>query len=201
MYKRYVKRIMDFVFSFAALIVFLPLMVLLTIIGVFAMKGNPFFVQIRPGKDEKLFKMIKFRSMTSETDEKGKPLADEIRLNRYGRFIRSTSLDELPELLNIIKGEMSIVGPRPLLIEYLPLYSEKQRRRHDVRPGMTGLAQINGRNATTWAERFRFDISYVETLSPWLDVKIIWATIIKVIKREGAAVDDGISLGLFRGNG
>jgi lipopolysaccharide/colanic/teichoic acid biosynthesis glycosyltransferase len=192
---------MDFVFSFAALIVFLPLMVLLTIIGVFAMKGNPFFVQIRPGKDEKLFKMIKFRSMTSETDEKGKPLADEIRLNRYGRFIRSTSLDELPELLNIIKGEMSIVGPRPLLIEYLPLYSEKQRRRHDVRPGMTGLAQINGRNATTWAERFRFDISYVETLSPWLDVKIIWATIIKVIKREGAAVDDGISLGLFRGNG
>lgn len=160
------------------------------------MKGNPFFTQSRPGKDEKIFKLIKFRTMTCETDENGNPLPDEIRLTKYGKFLRSTSLDELPELINILKGDMAIVGPRPLLPEYLPYYTEAERHRHDVRPGLTGLAQINGRNAiASWEERFSYDFTYVKECSLKLDIKIIFYTIYKVIKRSDILVGNEITVG------
>ena len=158
MYKKYIKRILDFTLSLIALIVLSPVLLVLTVLGAVKMKGNPFFTQLRPGKDEKIFKLIKFRSMTCEKDRNGDLLPDEQRLTRYGKLLRSSSLDELPELINILKGDMSIVGPRPLLVKYLPLYNEEQRHRHDVRPGLTGLAQVNGRNAITWEERFALDV-------------------------------------------
>ena len=151
------------------------------------MKGNPFFTQERPGKDEKIFKLIKFRTMSNEKDKNGELLPDEVRLNKYGRFLRSTSLDELPELINIIKGDMSIVGPRPLLVEYLPYYTEEERHRHDVRPGLTGLAQVNGRNLLNWDERFIFDVQYIQNLSLKNDIKIIIVTIKKVLHRSGVS--------------
>ena len=183
MYAKYFKRILDFVLSLLALLALSPLLLVLTILGAVKMKGNPFFTQARPGKNEKIFKLIKFRSMTCETDAQGNLLPDEVRLTRYGRLLRSTSLDELPELVNILKGDMSIVGPRPLLVRYLPRYNRQQRRRHEVRPGLTGLAQINGRNAITWEEKFRMDVEYVDNITFWGDVKIIWGTVVKVLRR------------------
>ena len=183
MYAKYFKRILDFVLSLLALLALSPLLLVLTILGVVKMKGNPFFTQARPGKNEKIFKLIKFRSMTCETDAQGNLLPDEVRLTRYGRLLRSTSLDELPELVNILKGDMSIVGPRPLLVRYLPRYNRQQRRRHEVRPGLTGLAQINGRNAITWEEKFRMDVEYVDNITFWGDMKIIWGTVVKVLRR------------------
>lgn len=200
MYAKYIKRPLDFVLSLFALVLLSPLLVLLAVIGVFAMKGNPFFTQLRPGKDEKIFKLIKFRTMTCEKDADGKLLPDEKRLTKYGKFLRSTSLDELPELLNILVGDMSIVGPRPLLPEYLPLYDEEQRHRHDVRPGLTGLAQVNGRNAVDWETRFALDVRYVHNITFEQDVRILLLTVLKVVKREGIAQDNSASMEPFRGN-
>ena len=185
--------------SLIALTVLLPLMLVLMVLGAIKMKGNPFFTQLRPGKDGKIFKLIKFRSMTCEKDKDGNLLPDEVRLTRYGEILRSTSLDELPELLNILKGDMSIVGPRPLLVQYLPLYNEEQRHRHDVRPGLTGWAQVNGRNSITWEDKFRYDVWYVRNISFILDVKILFLTVKKVFCREGISAENSATMEDFQG--
>ena len=190
MYKKYVKRWMDFLLSLCALIVLSPVMLILIILGAIGMKGNPFYTQPRPGKDEKIFRMLKFRTMSNAKDKNGKLLPDNVRLNKYGRFLRSTSLDELPELINILKGDMSIVGPRPLMSRYLPYYTKDERRRHSVRPGLTGYAQVHGRNALTWDERFQYDLQYVDHLTFIMDVKIIIDTIKTVLKREGIELEE-----------
>lgn len=197
MYAKYFKRPLDLVLSIIALIILSPLMLILTVVGAIAMKGNPFFVQPRPGKNEKIFKLIKFRTMTCKKDASGNLLPDEKRLTKYGKFLRSTSLDELPELINIIKGEMSIVGPRPLLVEYLPYYTDKEHHRHDVRPGLTGLAQINGRNNITWDQKFNYDLYYVSNLKFILDIEIIFMTIKKVFLKENIAVGSEYTMGRF----
>lgn len=184
-YKQFFKRFYDVVLSGLAIIVLSPILLILTILGAIKMKGNPFFTQKRPGKNEKIFKLIKFRSMTCEKDENGELLSDEKRLTKYGKILRSTSLDELPELINIIKGDMSIVGPRPLAVSYIIYYTNLERHRHDVRPGLTGLAQVNGRNAISWDEKFKYDIEYVRNLSFVNDMIIILETVKKVIIREG----------------
>ena len=185
MYAKYFKRVIDFALSLCALIVLSPVLLVLTVLGAIKMKGNPFFTQLRPGKDEKIFKLIKFRTMTCETDENGNLLPDEVRLTKYGKLLRATSLDELPELFNILTGDMSIVGPRPVLVQYLPLYNEEQRRRHSVRPGLTGLAQVSGRNSISWTERFRYDVTYVDNITFWGDIKILFMTVKKVLIRDG----------------
>ncbi len=205
MYSRFFKRFLDFILSLTALIVLFPILLILTVIGAFAMKGNPFFVQPRPGKKgkngkERIFKLIKLRTMSNAKDKEGNLLPDEVRLNKYGRFLRSTSLDELPELLNILKGDMSIVGPRPLLVKYLPRYTETQRRRHDVRPGLTGYAQINGRNAISWEERFAYDVEYVDNITFIGDVKIIFATVKAVFKRSGITSETSATMEEFMGS-
>lgn len=184
MYAKFIKRLLDLILSLCAIIVLSPVLLILTIIGAYKMKGNPFFTQERPGWHEKIFKLIKFRTMSNEKDKSGKLLPDEVRLNKYGRFLRSTSLDELPELFNICKGDMSIIGPRPLLIEYLPWYTEKEHRRHDVRPGLTGWAQVNGRNNLDWDHRFETDVYYVDHISFPFDLKIFFLTIKKVLVHE-----------------
>ena len=190
MYKNVVKRLIDILLSLPALIILSPV-ILITAILVRVKLGSPvLFKQQRPGKDEKIFTMRKFRTMTDAKDGNGELLPDEIRLTKFGKFLRSSSLDELPELYNIIKGDMSIIGPRPLLVQYLPYYDELQKRRHEVRPGLTGLAQINGRNATTWDERFQFDIQYIDNMSFAQDVKIFFATIGAVLKREGVNAEN-----------
>ena len=188
MYAKCFKRVIDFTLSLLALLVLSPILLILTIIGAIAMKGNPFFTQLRPGKNEKIFKLIKFRTMSNAKDKDGKLLPDDIRLNKYGRFLRSTSLDELPELLNILKGDMAIVGPRPLLVEYLPYYTDEEKHRHDVRPGLTGLAQVNGRNAITWEKKFEWDLKYVRNITILNDLKIILYTVLKVLKSEDVLV-------------
>lgn len=205
MYSRFFKRFLDFILSLTALIVLFPILLILTVIGAFAMKGNPFFVQPRPGKKgkngkERIFKLIKLRTMSNAKDKEGNLLPDEVRLNKYGRFLRSTSLDELPELFNILKGDMSIVGPRPLLVKYLPRYTETQRRRHDVRPGLTGYAQINGRNAISWEERFAYDVEYVDNITFIGDVKIIFATVKAVFKRSGITSGTSATMEEFMGS-
>lgn len=187
-YAKYIKRVMDFFLSFCAIVVLSPIMIVLTVAGAIAMKGNPFFTQLRPGKNEKIFRLIKFRTMSCQTDKDGNLLPDEKRLTKYGKFLRSTSLDELPELINILKGDMAVIGPRPLLPEYLPYYTEIERHRHDVRPGLSGLAQIHGRNSVTWEEKFSYDLKYVENCSFLLDAETIILTVLKVIKREGILV-------------
>ncbi len=187
MYVKFFKRFFDVVLSFGALIFLSPLLLILTIVGTFAMHGNPFFVQERPGKDEKIFKMIKFRTMSTLKDENGELLPDELRLNKYGKFLRATSCDELPELINILKGDMSIVGPRPLLVRYLSFYTENEHHRHDVRPGLTGLAQINGRNNLNWDKRLGMDIEYVNSISFINDFKIVLSTVLKVLKKSDIA--------------
>ncbi len=200
MYFKYIKRILEFVLSFVALSLLSPVLLILIIIGAIMMKGNPFFTQKRPGRNEKIFRMVKFRTMTNERDENGNLLPDEKRLSGYGRFLRSTSLDELPELLNILIGDMSIVGPRPLLVKYLPLYNDFQKRRHEVRPGLTGLAQVNGRNTTSWSDRFGYDVSYVDNVTFIGDLKIIIKTVSKVIKREGISQENNATMQEFTGN-
>ncbi len=196
MYKRVGKRLIDIVLSGAGLLFLWPLLLLLAVIGWIKMKGNPFFTQTRPGKGEKLFKLIKFRSMTCEKDKDGKDLPDDVRLTKYGKLLRSTSLDELPELINIFIGDMSFVGPRPLLPEYLPYYTEEERRRHEVLPGLTGWAQINGRNAiSSWEERFAYDLEYVENVSLWMDIKIVFLTVRKVFLRSDILVGSEIKVG------
>ena len=185
MYKRYIKRCLDFILSLCGIIVLSPVLIILAVL-VRVKLGSPIlFHQERPGKNEKVFKLYKFRSMTDEKDAQGNLLPDEERLPRFGRILRSTSLDELPELFNILVGDMSLIGPRPLLVRYLPYYTEEERHRHDVRPGLTGLAQVNGRNALGWEDRFRYDLYYVEHLNFLLDIKIICMTAGKVLKRSG----------------
>lgn len=184
MYLKYFKRPIDFVLSLLALIVLSPVLLILTALGAIKMKGNPFFTQLRPGKNEKIFRLIKFRSMTCEKDKQGNLLPDDQRLTRYGRILRSTSLDELPELINILRGDMSIVGPRPLLVEYLPYYTEEERHRHDVRPGLTGLSQVSGRNAVTWEKRFELDVYYRNNATLVKDIEIIIATVKAVLVHE-----------------
>lgn len=199
MYKKFVKRFLDFFLSLCALIVLSPLLIILMIVGAIAMKGNPFFTQLRPGWHEKIFKLIKFRTMDNRKDEDGNLLPDEIRLNKYGRFLRATSLDELPELINILKGDMSIIGPRPLLVQYLPVYSEAQHRRHDIRPGLTGWAQVNGRNGISWTRKFEYDLEYVRTVSFPLDVKIIIMTVKSVLSHQGISSDTSDTMEDFTG--
>lgn len=185
MYRRFFKRFFDIVLSACALAV-LSLVLLIVAVLVRVKLGSPvIFCQERPGKDEKIFKLYKFRSMTDARDEDGELLPDEVRLTRFGKLLRSTSLDELPELWNILKGDMSIVGPRPLLVKYLPRYSAEQHRRHDVRPGLTGLAQVSGRNAISWEEKFALDVEYVDRVSFFLDIKIVFLTVVVVFRRSG----------------
>lgn len=192
MYKNFFKRVFDFLLSLCALIVLSPLLIIFIIVGAIVMRGNPFFTQERPGKNEKIFKLIKFRSMSNLKDKNGNLLPDEQRITSYGEFIRKTSVDELPELFNIVKGDMAIVGPRPLLVKYLPYYTERERIRHTVRPGLTGLAQIRGRNNLDWDPRLASDVEYVENLSLINDIKIILATVVKVFRKE-----DVSSIGAF----
>lgn len=185
-YEKYFKRPIDFCCGLVAVVVFCWLYLILIVLGAIFMRGNPFFTQERPGKDEKIFKLIKFRTMDNRRDKDGNLLPDEVRLNKYGRFLRKTSLDELPEALNILKGDMSVIGPRPLLVKYLPYYSEEQRHRHDVRPGLSGYAQVHGRNAVSWDDKFRMDLEYVNHVTFLGDVKIILDTVLKAfIKQEG----------------
>ena len=199
MYEHFFKRLLDFVLALVALIVLLPLLVVLAFVGIIKMKGNPFFTQERPGKDEKIFKLFKFRTMTCEKDADGKLLPDAKRLVPYGRFLRSTSLDELPELLNILMGDMSIIGPRPLLVKYLPRYNEEQHHRHDVRPGLTGYAQVHGRNAISWEERFNLDLWYVRNIGFLTDVKIILDSVRTVLCREGITSESSATMEEFMG--
>ena len=205
LYKQFFKRFWDIVLSWLALTVLSPLFLILTIIGAIAMKGNPFFVQKRPGKKdkngkEKIFKLIKFRTMSNAKDKDGNLLPDDKRLNGYGKFLRSTSLDEFPEALNILIGDMSVIGPRPLLVKYLDRYNEEQRHRHDVRPGLSGYAQVHGRNAISWKEKFEMDVWYAKHVSLFLDIKIIFQTVFKMFKREGINSVNDATMEEFMGN-
>lgn len=198
-YAKYIKRLLDFTLSLCALIVLSPLLLILTVIGAVQMKGNPFFSQERPGWHEKIFKLIKFRTMTNERGADGELLPDSVRLNKYGRFLRSTSLDELPELFNILVGQMSIIGPRPLLVEYLPLYNGEQHHRHDVRPGLTGYAQSHGRNTVTWEQKFEMDVWYTRNITFRVDLSIFFRTIMAVLKREGISGEGSATMDKFTG--
>lgn len=198
-YGKYIKRVLDFILSLLALIILSPLILIFTIIGAIKMKGNPFFVQKRPGKDGKIFSLIKFRTMTNKKDKDGNLLPDEKRLTSYGRFLRSTSIDEVLEIINILKGDMSIIGPRPLLVKYLPLYNEYQRHRHDVRPGLTGYAQVHGRNTVSWEEKFDMDVKYVQHITFMGDLKILLETVIKVLKRDGISSETSVTMEEFKG--
>jgi lipopolysaccharide/colanic/teichoic acid biosynthesis glycosyltransferase len=200
LYCVFFKRFYDIRLSGVAILVLSPVLLLLIVLGAIKMKGNPFFTQLRPGKKEKVFRLIKFRTMTCEKDAEGNLLPDEKRLTRYGKILRSTSLDELPELFNIFVGHMSIVGPRPLLVSYLSRYNAEQKRRHEVRPGLTGYAQVHGRNAVSWQERFRMDVKYVDNVSLWLDIKILFQTVATVLKREGISSETSATMEEFTGN-
>ena len=201
MYKNFFKRVIDFSIVFIALLIIWPILLLITIWLHFANKGaGAFFTQERPGKDGKIFKVIKFKTMTDERDENGKLLPDAQRLTKVGKFVRSTSIDELPQLINVLKGDMALIGPRPLLVKYLPLYSEEQARRHEVRPGMTGWAQCNGRNAISWTKKFELDVWYVDHCTLWTDIKIIWITIMKVLKRADISQEGQATMEAFNGN-
>lgn len=201
MYKHFFKRLIDFTLSLIGFIIISPVFVLVWIWLTIANKGaGALFFQERPGKGEKIFKVIKFKTMTDERDASGNLLPDAERLSRVGKFVRSTSLDEIPQLINVIKGDMSLIGPRPLLVQYLPLYNDAQRRRHEVRPGITGWAQVNGRNAISWKQKFEFDVWYVDNISLSLDIKILVRTILKVFKREGISSDTSSTMEVFKGN-
>ena len=189
MYAKYIKRFLDLSISFCAIVIAMPFFLILTVLGVIFMKGNPFFTQARPGYHEKIFHLIKFRTMTNQRGKDGKLLPDGKRLNKYGRFLRSTSLDELPELFNIFVGDMSLVGPRPLLKEYLPWYTKEEHRRHDVRPGLTGWAQVNGRNYLDWDHRFQKDVYYVDHVSFFFDLKVIFLTVKSVLSHSDVVED------------
>lgn len=188
-YAKHIKRAMDFFLSFCAIVVLSPILLILTVVGAIAMKGNPFFTQLRPGKNEKIFKLIKFRTMTCEKDKNGNLLPDDKRLTGYGKFIRSTSLDELPELINILIGNMAVIGPRPQLVRDMVFMTERQRMRHMVRPGLSGLAQISGRNAINWENKLEYDIEYIQNITFLGDWKIIFLTVLKVFKREDISAD------------
>ena len=198
-YAKYVKRYLDVFVSLVGLLVLSPVLLLLIIFGTIEMKGNPFFTQKRPGKDGKIFNLIKFRTMTNEKDKEGNLLPDEQRLTTYGKFLRSTSLDELPELWNILKGDLSLIGPRPLLVKYLPLYNSFQRHRHDVRPGLTGYAQVHGRNQVSWEKKFEMDVWYVQHVTFLEDLKILFETVAVVLKREGISSETSMTMEEFKG--
>ena len=200
LYCKLIKRLMDFLIAALSIIIFSPLLIILAILVRIKLGGPVIFKQERPGLNGKVFKLYKFRTMTDAKDENGNLLDDEYRLTSFGKKLRSTSLDELPELYNILKGDMSIVGPRPLLVKYLPLYNDEQKRRHDVRPGLTGLAQVSGRNAITWTEKFEKDIEYVDNVSLGLDISIFFKTISCVLKREGINSDSAATMEDFTGN-
>lgn len=201
MYKHFFKRFFDFWISLIALLVLSPALIIITLWLTIANKGaGAFFTQERPGKDGKIFKVIKFKSMTDERDAEGKLLPDVQRLTKVGRFVRSTSIDELPQLINVLKGDMALIGPRPLLVQYLPLYSPEQARRHDVRPGITGWAQVNGRNAISWKEKFELDIWYVDNVSIITDIKVIFITIKKVLQRTDISSATSVTMEAFNGN-
>lgn len=200
MYARFWKRLLDFLLALTALLVLSPLLLLLTVAGTVAMRGNPFFAQPRPGRGERIFRLIKFRTMSDRRDASGALLPDGERLNGYGRFLRKTSLDELPELFNILVGQMALVGPRPLLTAYLPLYSEEQHHRHDVRPGLTGYAQVHGRNAVPWEERFRMDVWYTQNITFRLDCRILLDTVRVVFRHDGIGSGTSETMEPFTGN-
>jgi lipopolysaccharide/colanic/teichoic acid biosynthesis glycosyltransferase len=200
MYKKYFKRLMDLVLSLLAIIALSPVLIIVAIFVRFRLGSPVLFKQERPGLNEKIFTMYKFRTMTDEKDEKGELLPDSVRLTKFGKFLRSTSLDELPELFNILNGDMSIIGPRPLLIQYLPLYDEMQKKRHNVRPGLSGWAQVNGRNSLSWEDKFNFDIEYVENISFYMDVKIILLSIKHALIREGITSETSETMEFFTGS-
>lgn len=199
MYAKCVKRVLDFLLSLIALIVLSPILLILIVLGTVFMRGNPFFTQERPGKNEKIFKLIKFRTMDNRTDKEGRLLPDEVRLNKYGRFLRASSLDELPELINILKGDMAIIGPRPLLVKYLDRYNKEQHHRHDVRPGLTGYAQAHGRNAVSWEDKFAMDVWYTRHITFIGDIKIILDTVNTVLKHEGISSASSATMEEFMG--
>ncbi|MBT5421206.1 MAG: sugar transferase [Candidatus Cloacimonetes bacterium] len=199
-YKSYMKRLIDLILSFVAFLIALPILILVFILIIIFNKSNPFFTQSRPGKNEKIFKVIKFKTMNDKRDIKGNLLPDAERLTPIGKFVRKTSLDELPQLINVLKGDMSLIGPRPLLIEYLALYNKTQQRRHEVRPGITGWAQVNGRNSISWKKKFEYDVWYVNNISFILDIEIIFMTIKKVIKSDGINDEGHATKEAFSGN-
>lgn len=200
MYKKYFKRLIDIILSLIAIILLSPVYIIVAILVRIKLGSPVLFTQDRPGLNEKIFKMYKFRSMTSETDENGNLLPDEIRLTSFGKLLRSTSLDELPELFNILKGDMSIVGPRPLLVRYLPRYNDEQKHRHDVRPGLTGWAQVNGRNTVSWEQKFKYDVEYTKNVTFMNDMKIIFLTALKVIQRDGISSETSVTMEEFMGD-
>lgn len=200
MYKNFFKRIVDFILAFSGIVILSPIILLVFLILFFANRGNPFFFQKRPGKYGVAFKIIKFRTMNGRKGKDGKLLPDAERLTRVGGFVRKTSLDEIPQLINVLKGDMSLIGPRPLLPEYLPLYNDTQKRRHEVRPGITGWAQVNGRNAISWEQKFEYDVWYVNNASFLLDLRIIFLTVGKVFAREGISQKGEVSAKPFEGN-
>lgn len=199
MYRFFVKRVLDFLLSFIALVLLSPLFFLITLLLFFANSGKPFFIQLRPGKEGRLFKIIKFKTMNDKKDGEGKLLPDAVRLTSVGAFVRKTSLDEVPQLLNVLIGDMSLIGPRPLLPQYLALYNDFQRRRNEVRPGITGWAQVNGRNSISWEQKFSYDVWYVDHFSFWLDLKILFLTVKKVLVREGISQQGEATMEEFKG--
>ena len=200
MYRRYIKSILDFSIAFVAFFLLLPIFVIVFIGLYIANQGKPFFFQHRPGKNERIFKIIKFKTMNDKRDSKGDLLPDVYRLTKIGQFVRKISLDELPQLLNVLKGDMSLIGPRPLLPEYLPLYHDIEKIRHNVKPGITGWAQVNGRNAISWGQKFEYDVWYVENMSFLFDCKIVYLTIKKVLNKEGITAENSVSAESFKGN-
>jgi len=200
LYRNFFKRVLDLAVSLVAFCILLPLFIAITALLFIANQGSPFFVQARPGKNARIFRLVKFKTMNDKKDAAGNLLSDAERLTAVGRFIRKTSLDEIPQLINVIKGEMSLIGPRPLLIEYLPLYNNTQKRRHEVRPGITGWAQVNGRNAIGWKEKFELDVWYVNNMNFLLDCKIVIFTLMKVVKSEGVSQQGHVTMTRFEGN-
>jgi lipopolysaccharide/colanic/teichoic acid biosynthesis glycosyltransferase len=200
LYQLFFKRGIDFIIAFIILLVLSPLILIAGILLYAANRGKVFFIQDRPGKDELIFRVIKFKTMNDKKDSHGKLLPDKERLTLVGKFIRTTSIDELPQMINVLKGDMSLIGPRPLLPKYLPLYNEQQQRRHKVRPGITGWAQVNGRNAISWRQKFEYDVWYVDNMGFLLDLKIGWLTIIKIFKREGITEQGSATISAFNGN-
>ena len=199
MYKGFFKRFLDFLIALILLIIVSPLFLLLIVFLAIANQGKPFFFQRRPGKNEKVFSIVKFKTMNDKKDKSGNLLPDKDRITRVGSFVRKSSLDEIPQLINVLKGEMSLVGPRPLIIEYLPIYNEEQKRRHDVRPGITGWAQVNGRNSITWNQKFKYDVYYVDNLSLAMDIKILWLTAKKVFQRQDVNLSEDLTSEYFNG--